>query len=297
MSYRSCKAKVVFEGVVRKRGYDPASAALGTADRANVADLVNQMLGEAWESEWWDELMVVERRQYRPTWAAGSTYAAAEEVYVSSTDGGAYYRSAQNGNTGHAPAADDGTWWAVVGDDFERSISLDQSWEDQVIGMLDVQQHVFDQDPRLHRNLKPLDDVYLLGQTIMLQGTRAPIRPWVKFRLPAPQFSWTDWSASTAYAIGDVVYVETHGTTAVGECYVAIAPNTNKTPFSEVDFWELVPFPELFREYAVFAAAAEDALEDEARTPQRLRAHAERILEGLRERVVDAQGARRKAIR
>lgn len=45
-------------------------------------------------------------------WASGSTYAAAATVTGSD---GVIYTSVQNGNTGHDPVSDDGTWWTDTG--------------------------------------------------------------------------------------------------------------------------------------------------------------------------------------
>ena len=64
--YRAVRLASVFEGIVRKRGYDPAAVTLSAADKANVADLVCLKLREAWENEWWPKSMAVEQRQYRP---------------------------------------------------------------------------------------------------------------------------------------------------------------------------------------------------------------------------------------
>jgi len=46
-------------------------------------------------------------------WNSGTTYAAGNEVYLSSTH--RKYRSVQGSNLNHDPATDDGTWWLDIG--------------------------------------------------------------------------------------------------------------------------------------------------------------------------------------
>ena len=92
MSYATIPVVRVFEGVVRRRGIDPATASLSVAHRGRVADLVNRMLKSAWQFEWWPDLCVVEQRQYRESWAAGTGYQIDDEVYREDSAGvGRYY--------------------------------------------------------------------------------------------------------------------------------------------------------------------------------------------------------------
>lgn len=46
-------------------------------------------------------------------WSSGTTYSAAQEVYLASTH--RKYRSVQGSNLNHNPATDDGTWWLEIG--------------------------------------------------------------------------------------------------------------------------------------------------------------------------------------
>ena len=49
-----------------------------------------------------------------PAWAIGTTYAAGDNVIVTTPDIHTIYESAQGSNVGHDPTTDDGTWWTVV---------------------------------------------------------------------------------------------------------------------------------------------------------------------------------------
>lgn len=288
MSYKAVSFRSVCEAVVRRRGYRVDTATLTAAERGRVADLINTRLREAWELEWWAELCTVEQRQYRETYDVTDDYEAGDEVY----SGGHYYRSLQDGNIGNAVTND--TWWELADDDLERTIALEQEWEDQEIGSLDVQIHLFDRDPRLNPDSEPLRNCYLMDGAIYVRADQAPVRPWVFFRLPCPEFSWTEWDAATDYAVGDVVFLTSSGATAVGEAFRALRANTNKDPYTQTDDWVQVDFPLFLRDYVLHAVAAEDREEDEARF--RDQARAREILEALQDRMQEGRGYRRRAV-
>jgi hypothetical protein len=289
MSYATIPVKRVFEGVVRRRGIDPATAALSTAHKGRVADLVNRMLKAAWQFEWWPDLCVVEQRQYRESWASGTGYQIDDEVYREDSAGVGRYYVAVATSTGVDPALDsDESHWEVAGEGFEASIAKDQAWEDWEIGDIDARSHVFASDPRLYANTPPLQNVKILNGVIYLRGDDLPTRPWLKFRHKQPVFSWTDWNSVTAYGIGDRVFLDTYSGGAVGASFVAIAPSTNVNPYESDEHWQEQGFPEFLEDYVVEAVAAEDAQEDEARF--RGRQEARRILEELHGALVIAQG-------
>jgi hypothetical protein len=81
----------------------------------------------------------------------------------------------------------------------------------------------------------------------------------------------------------------------VRESYVALAPSTGLNPWANPDHWERVEAPDFLRQFVVHAAAAEDAREDEARYKERALAESELV--SLRERLIEGQGQRRRAVR
>jgi hypothetical protein len=298
MSYRGCAVREVFEGIVRLRGFTPDITGMSASDRGNVASLVNAFLREDWEGEWWPESMQPEQRQFAPTWDAAVNYATDEAVLREDATGAAhYFLSVVDGNLGNDPNDGDETLWVNVDQDqdFRRAIALDQEWEAQRIGRIDVEQHVFDSDPRLSRVAVPLADVFLVGGEIVFRGAEAPARPWLKFQLPAPEFSWTDWSAGTLYGIGDRVYRHESGGVAVGHTFVALAPSTGADPYTNSDQWAEVPFPDFLKHVVIHQVAAEEMREDEARYKER--SLADRLHASLRERLIEGQGGRRRAVR
>lgn len=280
---RTVKIKSVYEAVVRLRGMDPAQAYNTAAQMATIAELINDRVLEGWENDFWPEIMAVEEREYRPTWDSGVNYSAADEVYYD----GAYYVSRQGSNVGKQPDTE-AAWWEAVGDDFIRSIDFDQDGETE-IGAVDVQNCVFDKDPRLYRFAGKVEDVWLNGGQIIVGADEAPLQPWVRFRPVCPAFSLTAWSAATDYAIGDLCYLA-----STGETYKALVANTNKDPYSQTTDWEPVGFPQFLVTYVKHAVAADLTQEDEGRYKEQARAAAE--LERLADVLIEAQGEGRRAV-
>lgn len=280
---KTVTVKSVFEAILRMRALDPATVSLSAAQTAKHAELINDAVLLGWEHEWWPEIMEVEERQYRPTWDATDNYAEDDEVYYEDGDGdGAYYVSLQDGNVAQTPDYDDDTdYWAKAGDDFVRTIDFDQEGENE-IGGVDTANCVFDVDPRVYPRRAALEDVILVGRSILVKTDTAPLKPWIKYRPPAPEFSLTEWSAATAYAIGDLCYLDTYG-----ETYKALQSSTNKDPYTETEYWEPVEFPWFLRHYVKHAVAGMLLREDEGR--YKAQGEAQAWLERMAERIVDAQ--------
>lgn len=282
----------VFDAIVRKRGYEPSVMTADATDRANVAESVNRWLRRAYESAWWEPLMVVESRRYREDWSVLTNYAEGDEVWRKTTGLGKYYVSQVGANVGVDPETDtDESHWAEVGSDFVASLEL-RPLNGTNIGAVDVRKHVFAQDPRAYPGNAPLDGVVMHGDSIVVRGASIPALPWIKYRPETPRFSWTEWDNATAYAIGDRVYVTTSGATSVRQSFVAIAANTDSDPYENTDDWDVVDFPLFLKDYVVMAVAAEERAEDEAR--HRERALAEQELDFLHERYTDQVGAPRR---
>lgn len=282
--YAVITVKKVYDDIIRLSGRDPSTAALTAAQAASVADQINDRLLEAWEAEYWPDLMLVEQREYRETYSATANYAKDEEVYY----GGSYYISLQDGNVGHTPgAAGSSTWWQEYNDNLIRTIDFDQDGE-TVIGAVDAQQCVFGKDPRVYRGAELIADCSVYNHQILVSAEYAPIQPWVRFRPVCPEFSLTEWASGTAYAIADLCYLA-----STGQSYKALQSSTNKNPATETDYWEVVGFPKMFRVFVKHAVNADRMKEDTGRA--RERAFTEEELDRLRDVAFEQTGIRRMA--
>jgi hypothetical protein len=284
---KTCTIKSVYEAIVRKRGLDPATANLSAMDRAIIAEYINDRLPEGYERTWWSDLMLAEQREYRNTYDTEGNYVTGDEVYHEAADGGEhYYISLQDANVGHDPDTSP-LYWAAVGDGFLRTLSFQQQGKTE-IGSVDLQNCVFDKDPRIYRFAGRIEDVIYYEDGILVSANIAPARPWIWFRPPPPQYSLTDWSAATTYAIGDLCYYATSG-----ESYRALQPSTNQNPYQQTAYWAPVAFPAFLKTFLVWAAHSDYLLDPVERGKAEARAQAE--LAGL-EDAEDQKGVQRKVV-
>lgn len=77
-----------------------------TTEAAQFKGYLSSWLKNAWESEWWPELVRIEERTYRAAWDIATAYTAGAQVYH--PDSNAYFQ-ALRASTGQAPASDDGS--------------------------------------------------------------------------------------------------------------------------------------------------------------------------------------------
>lgn len=111
-------------------------------DFARFRDFHSNRLREAWQAARWPELLRVEQRQYRNTWAVGTAYTAGDEVFHPNSQ--AYY-VALRASTGEEPAdADDvinDAYWAELGgapSTAEWRASTDYAAGDRVLNPSDL---------------------------------------------------------------------------------------------------------------------------------------------------------------
>jgi hypothetical protein len=281
---KTCTIRSVFHAILRLRGLDPATVVLSDQVKSQYAELINERLEEAWESEWWPELMLVEQREYRTTWDEELNYSADNEVYYETK----YYRSLVDSNVGKQPDTETDYWEEVPENEMIRSIDFQQPGETE-IGAADAEDCIYDRDPRIYPGTQPIPHCSILGQVILVRAETAPAQPWARFRKIVDEHTLTAWSGSTAYAIGDLAYLESYGDATVGNTYKALQASTNKNPYQHTDYWEPVLFPHFLRNYVKHAVNADLMMEEEGRYKEEARAQA--ILEDIKDRMIDQQVA------
>ncbi|MFA5187299.1 MAG: hypothetical protein WC551_12545 [Patescibacteria group bacterium] len=285
---KTCIIKKVYESILRLRGIDPATADVTAAENATIAEYINERAETGWRRYFWQEIMKTEQRQYRATWDGSLTYATDDEVFYEDADGNEkYYVSLQDANVNYNPATET-DWWAEVGEDFQRTIDFQQEGENE-IDDVDLENCIYDKDPRIYRFAAVVRPVIFFEDGIQVTAEEAPAKPWVRFRPPPPEFSLTEWSDATNYAIADLVYLA-----GTGECYKALLPSLNKNPESETTYWEPVDFPKYLKAYVVFGAHADYLIADPPARAGYL-AEAEKALDELEDELVDGRGEIRKA--
>ena len=105
---RAVEYSVIERNVALRLGWDPDE--LDATEFGAIRDAVSQALEEIWRYGFWADLMRVERRRYRPAYAAATAYTAGTIVYHIGSD--AYY-IALKATTGNAPATKSAGVWTT----------------------------------------------------------------------------------------------------------------------------------------------------------------------------------------
>lgn len=239
--------KALLDDCADRCGVLNGDGTIGSATAAFLIRMLQKRMRQAWRYYPWPDLTTIEQRQYRDSWASGTTYAEDDEVYGATQQ--AYYRSLQAGNIAHAVT--DTAWWTPA-TELDRYITFTQTDQHQIGEPVEA----YSQNPRVNRAALVVS--FLRSSNGLQFDDRAPVRPWIAFRKPVPQFSGTAWSAG-AYTAGRVIFYATDG-----ECYKALL-NTSAIPGTDNTIWELQPVPEIFHDFIVEAVWA-DQLDDDGQT-------------------------------
>jgi len=236
-------------------GVDPTTGDFTDAHAAAIAAFATSRIREGWEWDYWPEWTLCERRQYRPSYDAGEPYGLAAEVLYDDN----YYYSLQAANTGNTPDTAD-TWWKLVSDvaadvdedyEFDRYVDTDQTGE-TAIGEV---RSVSSRNPRVSNF--PGNVAFSISSNGVQPSSLAPNRVWVQFRMRPPEYSTSEWASGTAYAIGDVVYVD-----STGQCYMAVDASTGEDPTSATDYWTVQDVPFVLVNFLKRATYADLLVED-----------------------------------
>ena len=212
---------------------------------------ISRRLREAWESEYWPELMNVESRRYGTgTWSAtggvasNGVYATNDIVY----HGGSYYQANAATSSGEVPGVS--AKWDLI-TEFHHFIGYEQPGQTK-IGQV---YRVLNKDPRIEHNWTETDFRLTLDGVSLIEG---PDLPYIEFRDRAPELTGSDWSGSATYAVGDQVYYN-------GDFWNALTVRDDSTaaPTSSDANWEKKNIPYVFKSGLEKAAASDMLLLDE----------------------------------
>lgn len=235
--------------------------------KAQLRTFINRRAREAWRKAWWAQLMHAELRYYRNEFDAATAYAAGDEVYYN----GGYYR-ARATTTANLPT--NATYWETI-TDLDAYVLLEQD-DQEAIG--EVRQ--LSQDNPLTTAVPRQIPFRLAGDRIWVLGENAPASVYVWFREPAPTWLGDDFSATSTYSAGKVIYYEGSGVDYEGDFWRCLATTTaNQTPESAAAKWERIEFPSWLRECVAQAAYADWVRQDGNPEAARLEdAEAQRLL-------------------
>ena len=252
-----------------------------------LADCVNEAIAKVWGKARWPQLVVFERRWYRPEWDEGEAYEAGQEC----RHAGKYWRAVTD-DPATAPGDGSDEWEEVDVATMAKFVALDQPWERHAIALrgVDLGAFAFARDPRRHPEAAPLSGCRWAGDypgggaTRVVLPPEAPASVVVRYLPIAPRIALEAWSQGVTYGYGERVL---HN----GECWRCLAEGVTEEPLEDCGFgpWEKVRVPE-FLVPCIRAFVAAAFMEDEQ---GRARAYgrADSELEALRELYCGGTGA------
>ena len=247
---RKVKFQDVLRGAAESTGriYDTISNDEFTLLRG----FISRRLREAWESEYWPELMQFETRRYGTgTWSAtggdagDGVYASSDIVYYSTN----YYQANTATTSGDVPGVS-ADWDLVT--DFHHYIEYEQPGQTK-LGQV---YRILSKDSRINHNWIEYDFTMSSNGVTLING---PDLPYIEFRKRAPELTGSDWSGAATYAVGDQVYY-------TGDFWDALTVRSDSTAAptaADTPNLEIQAIPYIFKPYLEKAAASDMLLLDE----------------------------------
>ena len=247
---RKVKYEDVLRGAAESTGriYDT----LSNDEFALFRGFISRRLREAWESEYWPELMLIESRRYGTgTWSAtggdagDGVYPSGDIVY----HGTSYYQANTATTSGDVPGVS-ADWDLVT--DFHHYIEYEQPGQTKLGQMY----RIVNKDSRINNNWIEYDFTLSSNGVTLING---PDLPYIEFRKRAPELTGSDWSGAATYAVGDQVYY-------TGDFWNALTVRDDSTAAptsSDTTNWEKTDIPYIFKPYLEKSAASDMLLLDE----------------------------------
>tara|TARA_B100001094_G_scaffold60571_1_gene56108 strand:- start:20791 stop:21630 length:840 start_codon:yes stop_codon:yes gene_type:complete len=207
---------------------------------AGLGPLISDRVREAWEHDYWPELTRIDQRWYRADYAGGTAYATGDFVYDPTGD--KYYKAVA-GSTGQALS--NTTYWTPEFTGFDRYVALVQAGKTTIGSPLAI----YSKNPRTSDSPGRMN--FELSDNGVQVSSLAGNSVWLEYRTAPTRFGTDEWSSSTTYAVGDLIY---HDATA--ECYISIQAGSNQTPPAGA-YWTKLDFPYIFERWTVQACYAD----------------------------------------
>ena len=246
---------------------DPRGDAVSSDTGLSISDNLNARVQTAWFAWEWPEWTITEERAFRQIWndsrqfyQAGADGTPDEVFYIPNVSthslvDAAYYRVLDTAPSdppmGTPP--DDTTYWEPM-DTVDTYIEFDQVCRRRIGEVLDVYANnpAICKPPRClnHRPTENGIQVYEAGGLLTV---------FVRYLIPAEQFTTFPYIASRTYLRGDRVYVADQG-----ECYQAIQVTTGNDPATETSYWRRCLFPAVLAQYVQLGTYGDCLLESDS---------------------------------
>lgn len=234
----------ILDAISKRAGWGPV-VDIDPSRRGKIIEFINGRMGEAWEWDYWPELIRTENRAYRDTWVITYPYMAGDEKYNAYDE---TYYTCLMGNTGVRPDTDTDKWEVLdVTDKYIGYEQYDQTFIGHVLA-------VYTRNPRT--SSKPGLLAHGVSENGIQLSGMAPNFPWITFRIRVAVFGNDEFDATYDYVATNVVYDP-----VTGNCFQALQTTAGG------EYWGLVEFPYIFRRYIVRAVYS-DILLDEGKIDQ-----------------------------
>jgi hypothetical protein len=260
---RKVSARNVLQGAVESTGRLYSN--LTNDEFVLFRGAMNRRLREAYELEFWPDLMTIEKRYWRDTWLPVYTYADGAEVYVSALD--KYYTNSSGGDTTGTPGTSS-DWTSLTS--FINYVSHEQN--PLLLGSNSTEEigatyRGTSKDPRLSLDYETFPfEVKDIG-VVFPYVDKSYI--YLEYRKRAPEIKGDKFDSTKTYYPGQQVFYEGTDSRDVGEFYdvqlestnsTTSAPSTNGTVHAD---WKKVDIPYIFGAYMEKAISADILLLDE----------------------------------
>lgn len=254
--------KSVFDGVVRRLGYDPLKPVPSDIQR-QVTEHINERISSAWNYWDWPDIAVTQERAFRPIWSATRQFKRSGDdgtpdeffylgdSFVAGGNFGANYgyyvvntSAVTDPPIGTLPT---NTTYFTPMSIVDTYISKTQTCR-RTMGMV---LGVYASNPRLngstregllsYRTSEKGIDVFDIGGPTV----------FVHYQLPVSVFTILPWMNGKSYVEGNSVFFP-----QTGQCYLNIQATNNQPPTNPA-FWTLIPFPDIFANYCKTGAYAD----------------------------------------
>ena len=257
---RTVSAKNVLQGAVESTGRLYSN--LTNDEFTLFRGAMNRRLREAYELEFWPDLMTVEKRYWRDDYVSVTAYPADAEVYHATTD--KYWTNLSGSSISNNTPGTGSDWTELT--DYITYVGFEQKTMKTEIGAV---YRGTSKDPRLNLDYETfpfeIKDIGVVFPYVN-QGNI-----FLEFRKRSPEINGDKFDSSKTYYSGQQVYHEGTDSRDVGEFYevkyanglsqtTTDTPSTNGTVHAK---WQKVEIPYIFGAYLEKAIAADILLLDE----------------------------------
>jgi hypothetical protein len=223
------------------------SDALLDLDRARFNHAFNRLIRRAWNWHRWPALHLLEERRYRPIWMA-QAYEIDEEVYHEATE--AYYLALDTTAASDEPGTSV-LWEEMADEDVEAYVAYEQEGETGFSLVTEVWDKNFRTDPTAVKLRWEYDD----RGVRLLDTASLPASVWLYIYTRCPRWAGADWSASSTYAAGKVLYFTSDEQDFEGDFWLVLDTTAAaESPFTTPAKFSRLEIPDFMGDFIVAGA-------------------------------------------